>query len=175
MKTNEKLSVFIVDDDKMLSCAIDNIIKTAVKEQTLEINEFETGEDCLQNLEKYKPEIVVLDYFLDSKNPEAKNGIEILKKIKEFNKDIKVLMLSGQDKLQVAANCLKYGASDYLVKNEAAFMKVGKSVELMSYDITLNKDVRKFVRSSWIIGSLFVLSVLVGVAVLRTKGIYFSI
>ena len=54
------------------------------------------------------------------------NGIETLDKIKTINPDIPVVMLSSQDKIDVAINCMHHRAFDYVVKSETAFLRLTK-------------------------------------------------
>ena len=57
------------------------------------------------------------------------DGLEVLKKIKETSEDSTVIMLSGQDKLQVALDSIKNGAYEYIAKSESslcAYTKRGK-------------------------------------------------
>ncbi len=54
----------------------------------------------------------------------AENGVEILKKIKEASPTSAVIMLSGQDKISVAVECMKNGAYDYVIKSESAFTRI---------------------------------------------------
>jgi two-component SAPR family response regulator len=54
----------------------------------------------------------------------AMNGIETLDKIKEFNQDIPVVMLSSQDKIDVAISCMHH--FDYVVKSETSFLRLQK-------------------------------------------------
>ena len=56
------------------------------------------------------------------------NGMETLDKIKAFNPDIPVVMLSSQDKIDVAINCMHHRAFDYVVKSETAFMRLQKII-----------------------------------------------
>ena len=56
------------------------------------------------------------------------NGIETLDRIKAFNPDIPVVMLSAQDKIDVAINCMHHRAYDYVVKSETAFMRLQKII-----------------------------------------------
>lgn len=56
------------------------------------------------------------------------NGIETLDKIKDFNQDIPVIMLSSQDKIDVAINCMHHRAFDYVVKSETAFVRLQKII-----------------------------------------------
>ena len=71
---------------------------------------------------------MILDYFLNSLNKDAKNGIEILDKIKEQNVHIPVVILSAQDKIDVAIECMHHGAFDYVVKSETVFMRLQKII-----------------------------------------------
>ena len=52
------------------------------------------------------------------------NGIDVLDEIKEFNNDIPVVMLSSQDDINVAVNCMHHKAFDYVVKSETAFLRL---------------------------------------------------
>jgi DNA-binding NtrC family response regulator len=56
------------------------------------------------------------------------NGIETLDKIKAFNPEIPVVMLSSQDKIDVAIKCMHHKAFDYVVKSETAFMRLQKII-----------------------------------------------
>jgi DNA-binding NtrC family response regulator len=56
------------------------------------------------------------------------NGIQTLDKIKAFNPDIPVVILSSQDKIEVAVNCMHHKAFDYVVKSETAFFRLQKII-----------------------------------------------
>jgi DNA-binding NtrC family response regulator len=56
------------------------------------------------------------------------NGIETLDKIKHYNQDIPVIMLSSQDKIDVAISCMHHRAFDYVVKSETAFTRLQKII-----------------------------------------------
>jgi len=124
MKTNQKVKLFLVDDDALFlkSLGIDFL---ELQEFTVET--FATGELCLQNL-ALNPDIVILDYHLNGIDKSAINGLETLDKIKTFNPTIPVIMLSSQDKIDVAINCMRHKASDYVVKSETAFMRLQKII-----------------------------------------------
>ncbi|MFZ9943119.1 MAG: response regulator [Bacteroidia bacterium] len=92
-----------------------------------EINIFEKGEDCLDQLH-LKPGIVFLDFYLNSVDKEAMDGLEVLQEIKKVDSEIDVVMLSGQDKIEVAVKTMQYGAFDYIVKGESAFYRAEKAV-----------------------------------------------
>jgi two-component system, OmpR family, response regulator len=124
MGTPPQIKLYLVDDDAVFlkSLEIDFMTKTA-----FEVHSFQTGEACLAAMND-KPDIVILDYMLDGLNPLAMNGIQTLDGIKTINNEIPVIMLSGQDKIDVAVNCMHHKAYDYVVKSETAFLRIERNI-----------------------------------------------
>lgn len=120
-----KIKLFLVDDDKVFlkSLEIDFL-----QHADFTIETFATGELCLNSLSSSLPDIIILDYHLDGIDKSAINGIETLDKIKAANPDIPVIMLSSQDKIDVAISCMHHKAFDYVVKSETAFMRLQKII-----------------------------------------------
>jgi two-component system OmpR family response regulator len=87
------------------------------------IKSFPTGEACLQSLDEH-PDAVVLDYYLNSKEKNAANGIDILKEIKKQDKALPVIMLSSQKSYATAAQTINYGAVHYVIKGQDAFDEI---------------------------------------------------
>lgn len=120
MKNNTPLKVFLVDDDavflKMLEIEF-------MQYSNLEVKTFPKGELCINSL-SLAPDVIVLDYHLDGIDKNAINGIDTLIRIKKFNKEIPVIMLSSQDKIEVAVECMRNMAHDYVVKSETSFMRL---------------------------------------------------
>ncbi len=110
-------TIFIVDDDATQSMMLKDHLS---KFPAFTLHVFNSGEECLKNLD-LNPQIIFLDYNFDL--PNAMNGIDVLKKIKEKKPETEVIMFSGQDKIQVAVNIMKYGAFDYIVKSESSFLR----------------------------------------------------
>lgn len=116
--------IFIVDDDPVLA----EMLKDHLSKMTsYEINVYEKGEDCLDQLH-LKPGIVFLDFYLNSVDKDAMDGLEVLQEIKKADPEVDVVMLSGQDKIEVAVKTMQYGAFDYIVKGESAFYRAEKAV-----------------------------------------------
>ena len=88
---NQNPKVFIVDDEPLLSEMLTDYLLN--HHPNLFITSFLTGEECLKNLYE-NPDIIILDYHLNSKEMDAANGIDILKEIKLQNKTTPVIMLS---------------------------------------------------------------------------------
>jgi two-component system, OmpR family, response regulator len=114
-------TIFIVDDEPLLS----EMLTDYLKDRNVEFNikSFATGEACLQSLGE-EPDAVVLDYYLNSKEKDAANGIDILKEIKKQNRTLPVIMLSSQKSYGTATKTIMYGAVHYVVKGQDAFEEV---------------------------------------------------
>ena len=116
--------IYIVDDDPVLA----EMLKDHLSKMTsYEVSVFETGEECLKYISD-KPGIIFLDFYLNSVQKDAMNGLEILQEIKKIDPDVDVVILSGQDKIEVAVKTIQYGAFDYIVKGESAFYRAEKVV-----------------------------------------------
>jgi DNA-binding NarL/FixJ family response regulator len=114
-------SIFIVDDEPLLSEMLTDFLKN--RYEGFSIKSFPTGEACLLSLDE-QPDAVVLDYYLNSKEKDAANGIDILKEIKKRNKAIPVIMLSSQESYGTATKTIMYGAVHYVVKGQDAFEEI---------------------------------------------------
>ena len=117
MSSNTPLKVLVIEDNEQMSEMIkDSIIH---KFSNAKVSVYTSGEAAL-NETKNNPDIIICDYQLDSQNPRALNGIQILGKLKkQFTAP--VIFLSAQEKPEVSANIIKYGAYDYVVKNQQSF------------------------------------------------------
>jgi two-component system OmpR family response regulator len=114
-------TIFIVDDEPLLSEMLTDYLKSQYA--GFNIASFSTGEACLQMLHK-QPDLVVLDYYLNTKEKDAANGIDILREIKKENKEIPVIMLSSQESYGTAAKTIMYGAVHYVIKGQDAFEEI---------------------------------------------------
>lgn len=130
MTKNNKIKLFLVDDDAVYLKLLEIDF---MQHADFDIETFATGELCLENL-SHKPDVIILDYLLDGIDKTAMNGIETLDKIKSYDPNIPVVMLSGQDKIDVAINCMHHKAYDYVVKSETAFIRLQKIItRIFSY------------------------------------------
>lgn len=121
MYTDHNFKITIIDDDPSMIEMLKDFITG--KYSAAEISVYSTGEDAMNGFYT-KQDVIVLDYHLDSVNPEAMNGLQILKKIKDMYPETPVIFLSGEEKPEIAVNTIKYGAYDYVVKNENAFHRL---------------------------------------------------
>ena len=111
------------------------LIKQKLENDQREISLFmsaETFRSCLYQ----NPDIVILDYNL----PES-NGIDLLKEIKNFNQEIKTILLSGQDKVEVVIEAFENGAEEYIKKDDNALTLLELKVQKHSSEVNLRKEV----------------------------------
>jgi DNA-binding NtrC family response regulator len=124
LKNDNKIKIFLVDDDALF---LKSLEIEFLENADFTIETYPTGELCVENLSN-NPDVVILDYQLDGIVENAMNGLETLDKIKTFNSNIPVVMLSSQDKIEVAINCMHHKAFDYVVKSETAFVRLQKII-----------------------------------------------
>jgi two-component system OmpR family response regulator len=141
MKNDDKIKLFLVDDDTVFLRLLeieflhsgDFIIET-----------YATGELCIANL-THAPDVIILDYYLDGFDKKAMNGLESLDIIKRFNPEIPVVMLSSQDKIDVAINCMHHKAFDYVVKSETAFIRLQKIISTIFIYKKMEKELNWYI------------------------------
>jgi two-component system, OmpR family, response regulator len=124
MSSDQKIKIFLVDDDAVF---LKNLEIEFLDHADIEIQTYPTGELCIKNLGN-KPDIIILDYHLDGIDTTAMNGIATLDKIKAYNEDTAVIMLSSQDSIDVAVNCMHHKAYDYVIKSDTAFLRLKKNI-----------------------------------------------
>jgi two-component system, OmpR family, response regulator len=118
----KRVKVFLVDDDVFFLESLHHFLSQ--QDFEADIKTFGSGEECLSQIND-KPDIVVLDYYLSSGGAEKNlNGMEVLRRIKSTYPEIRVIILSAQDNIEVAMETMKNGAYDYVSKSESALVKI---------------------------------------------------
>jgi len=100
-------SILIVDDEIL---TLSNLKKILEKED-YEVHVADSGEAALEIIEKYKPHLILLDLMLP-----GISGIEVLKRVKEMERETIVIMMTAYEILEKAVEAMKIGAYDYLLK-----------------------------------------------------------
>jgi len=123
LKVNKgKIKLFLVDDDAVF---LKSLEIEFLDHADFVIETYATGEHCIRHLDHF-PDVIILDYHLNGIDKLAMNGLDTLDQIKQINPDIPVVMLSSQDKIEVAISCMHHRAFDYVVKSETAFFRLQK-------------------------------------------------
>lgn len=136
MKNQNKIQLFLVDDDALFLRSLEIEFQ---QHTDFVIETYATGELCIENL-SHNPDVIILDYILDSLEKKAMNGIETLDKIKAVNPDIPVVILSCQDNIEVAVDCMHHKAFDYVRKSETAFLRLQKIITTIYQYKKLEKE-----------------------------------
>ncbi len=112
----KRYKIFLVDDDEMILA----LLQSALYEfDHCEVEVFTSGEACIDMIPVHQPDLVVLDYHLDTYFASRKNGFEILTTIKSQYPGVNVVMLSGQtDDPEMVFKAIKNGAADYIIKDQ---------------------------------------------------------
>jgi two-component system OmpR family response regulator len=125
-----KLKLFLVEDNPVFLRMLE---LQFLEHDNFEIETYATGELCVKNL-VHNPDIIILDYHLNSIVENAMTGIETMDKINSLNANFPIIILSSQDEIEIAVDCLRHKAVDYVVKNESAFPRLQKIISnIISY------------------------------------------
>ncbi|MCD4817700.1 MAG: sigma-54 dependent transcriptional regulator [Candidatus Cloacimonetes bacterium] len=117
------IKILLVDDESHIRFILDEIL---ADEGFITIKAA-NGKEAIAQAKKENPDVVLLDYQL----PDME-GPEILKKIKEYNSNIIIIMLTAFGDLKKAVTCMKLGAFDYLTKpfdNDEIVMVINKALK----------------------------------------------
>src|SRR3989338_10219775 len=99
--------ILIVDDEKNIRHAL----KSLLMDEGYRISEASSGDEALTFLQKYRPDIILLDIWMP-----GLDGLEVLQKIKTMDQSISVLMMSGHVTIETAVRATKLGAYDFIEK-----------------------------------------------------------
>ncbi len=132
MSSNESIKIFIVEDDPVYLKFLNYVIGLNPDH---EIKTFSNGKDAINALHE-RPSIITLDYSLPDKS-----GEEILKEIKEFDINIPVIIVSGQEEIGIAVQLLKLGAYDYIIKDEETKERLEYALTNAKRNITLVNEI----------------------------------
>jgi len=145
------LSIFVVEDDPIYGAVLAHYLSLNPDYQ---VKRFENAASFLACIHE-QPDIITLDYNL----PDA-NGDELLEKIQTLTPSSGVIVISGQDNVQVAIDLMKKGVNDYIVKSSDTNEKLWLSIQKLRENVSLKKQVsslqkeveRKYAFSNTIIG-----------------------
>lgn len=124
--------IFIVDDDIFFG----EMLKYHLQlNPDYEVLLFNNAKDCLSNL-YLNPDIICIDFGL----PDIQ-GDELFIQIKNIYPDLPIIVISGQENIEVAINFLKLGAKDYIVKNDHTKELLWNSIMRLKENISLKQEV----------------------------------
>ena len=119
------MKALIVDDELHVRDAI-NLLADWQKHGITEVLQASNGEEAMDIIERYSPQIVMTDMRMP-----RKDGCELLSWLQAHRPDIKALVISGYDDFQLVRHAIRHGGLDYILK----------PVEPGALDEALNKAV----------------------------------
>lgn len=131
LKTKIDTNIYLVDHNKAFTSAVNNSIDNPEK---YNIETFTSGEKFIAYLSSIKLNrkdiyIVFLGYkYFDEGNNTLMNGVEILESTKSINKDIEVVMLTGEDEGSYGSYVMKSGAYAFIPKNESIHLRINNII-----------------------------------------------
>ncbi len=128
-----KIKLLIVDDEKI---AVKNL-EYVLKKEGYEIKTTSNGQNALKLLSKHEFDVVLTDLKM-----EKVDGMQILKRCKESNPDLEVIMITGYATLETAIEAMKHGAYHYIAK-PFKLDEVRKVVREASEKVRLKKENRQ--------------------------------
>lgn len=161
MTINKEITIFLVDDNALY---LKNLEIAFSSKSYYKVYTFATGELCLSQM-ALNPDIIILDYYLNSIKKDARNGLELLKNIRGINSEVPVVFLSAETNPTVTQNCLDNNASEFIVKDDISFSILRE----ISTNILLdNKDENKgnlisYFNNAFMSAALFVLTIIVSI------------
>ncbi len=118
------MRIYVVDDERIIRVSLADELRDA----GFEVCEFAHAGPALMQMSEMMPDIVITDL----KMPDI-NGIEFLKKIKKFNQNIYVVLMTAYSTVSTAVEAMKLGAYDYIEKpfdNESMLLIIERIIEL---------------------------------------------
>lgn len=117
--------IFFIDDDKVIL----NLLEyTFQSRRDYNVNCYHTGEECLENLQ-LEPNLIVLDHILEGAGNNSLNGLETLKEIRKVNRDVPVIILTGQGDDKLLSEFMENGADRYLTKDDYFINSLIETIE----------------------------------------------
>jgi len=130
---NEKpLKIFVVEDNEWYNKLL---VYTLSLNPDYEVKSFFNARDFLNCLSE-SPDVVTLDYRL----PDL-TGLDVLKRIKQENSDIQVILISEQEDTDMVVTLLKLGAYDYITKSNDIKERLLNTIQNLRKDIGLKMEI----------------------------------
>ena len=107
------IRVMLTDDHVLMREGIKHLLEFDGSIEVIE--EANDGIECLEKLNKVKPDMLLLDI-----NMPGMNGIEVLEELKRQGNDIKVLVLTVHSEVEYLVKAIDIGANGYILKDSGS-------------------------------------------------------
>jgi two-component system response regulator AtoC len=129
------IKLFLIEDEFVFA----RVIQSSLAQQIPDLNiiHYSTAQECLDNLGQH-PDIISVDYNLPDMN-----GLELMKKIKNLDESIPIIVMSGQEELEIVVAAYKSGAHDYIIKKDNSIVDLTNSVKNILSTLYFKKEYEK--------------------------------
>jgi two-component system chemotaxis response regulator CheY len=101
--------VLIVDDSKFMRLILKNILAKDGKHSV--VGEAENGVDAFNKYKELLPQIVTMDIIMP-----IETGLTAVRKMVEFDKDVKIIMVSAMGQEKIVEEAMQLGAKGFVIK-----------------------------------------------------------
>ena len=152
-----KIKILLIDDNEDDRILYQRLL-SRVDGVGYHVTEISEANDAWEICQQDRPDCIILDYEMP-----GMNGMEFLGQLKQHKKmaNIPLLMLTGQGSEQLAAQAIKLGALDYLIKSQMTsdtlHQSIVKMIEKGSLLVTVDaqrKELEKLAKNDYLTGLL---------------------
>jgi DNA-binding NtrC family response regulator len=135
MEKNNKTTIFLVEDNEMFA----ETLTISLQNQGFIVHSFRSGEQMISSWED-DPDIILLDYYIESPLGYAMNGEKILRFIRRITKNLPVVMLTSNSDIGEATSLLKQGAVDFIVKDDELVPNLEQTLKQILESVKLRQE-----------------------------------
>ncbi|MBN4052446.1 sigma-54-dependent Fis family transcriptional regulator [Sphingobacteriaceae bacterium AH-315-L07] len=127
------ITIFVIEDDLTFA----KLIQASLEERNNNVNivHYEDAEACLENIHQ-NPDLITIDHSLP-----GISGLELLKKVKDYNSNIKTVFISAQDQVNVVIEAFGTGADAYIEKGDNCIPLLVKNFENLISNISQKHEI----------------------------------
>lgn len=142
MEMRNKMKILIVDDETYERILIEKCVDW--EEKGFQIaGSVSTAQEALEVFEREQPDMIFTDI-----NMPLMDGLELSHKIRETNKQVKIVIITGYRDFEYARKAIKIGVEDFLLKPIAA-EELEKTAEKVKQDLLKEREKQKQLEESW--------------------------
>ncbi len=121
-------TIFVIEDNPI---ELEMVIEYFSKYPGLTLKGFTNGDECVKEIvvSGISPDMILIDYFLDSEIAHSKDGLEILVKLKEISSNSSIIMHTSVENQRIIDLARQKGAIAYIVKGAAGYKKLDSIIE----------------------------------------------
>ncbi|HKC68664.1 MAG TPA: response regulator [Bacteroidia bacterium] len=128
-KRKKELLIFIVEDNEIYLRQLTFFLEKKFGKK-ITIKTFKVAEIALLELDT-KPDLIIMDHFLNSKYEDASNGYTMLDEIHKKHPEIKLILHTSQSDVDLAIEAIRSGICKYVSKNKEGFEHIAEIITAM--------------------------------------------